>query len=86
MVCPWAACCDCARSIICAGIKTLVVHKERMDMTPEHWRADVDDALNMLSEAAVEIIHFEGPVRGALPILADGKLWSPETLSFVGTA
>jgi len=27
MVCPWAACTDCAQGIIQAGIKRLVVHK-----------------------------------------------------------
>lgn len=83
MYCPWAACCDCARSIICSGIVKVVVHKERMDLTTGTWKASVDKALGMLAEADVFVEYESGSIEGAGMIRVDGKLWSPETLKFV---
>jgi deoxycytidylate deaminase len=82
MYCPWAACCDCARAIIFSGIKVLVVHRERMLLTPDHWKEDVAFALNMLQENDVEVLYHDGPVIGAPSILVNGVLWNPETLLF----
>lgn len=90
MYCPWAACKRCARAIIGAGIRRLVVHRERWD-TFVHtrneghtWQPDVDEALQWLRHT-VEITIFEGPIpeyqgRG---INLNGRLWNPRTLEFV---
>jgi deoxycytidylate deaminase len=83
MYCPWAACCDCARGIIFSGIRRLVAHSERMDLTNSHWIDNVTKALSMLAENTVEVLFYKGPVIGAPNILVDGKLWSPEKLDFV---
>lgn len=77
MYCPWAACCDCARAIICMGVQHLVMHQERMDMTPERWVDDVNEALTMMAEAGVELHYHSGPINNAPRILANGELWDP---------
>lgn len=83
MICPWAPCSNCARAIILAGINFLVVHKERMELTPEHWLEDIAFAHKMLAENDVDLLYFSGSVTGAPPILVNGKLWSPELLCYV---
>jgi dCMP deaminase len=77
MYCPWAACCDCARGIIQSGVKTLVMHKERMAMTPERWADDVNEALAMLVEAQVVLEYYEGPIEGAGGVFVNGTMWNP---------
>lgn len=75
MVCPWAACTDCAQGIIQAGIKQLVVHKQALDRS-SHWKEDIEIAFTMLREARVEIIIFDGKI-GIGKILRQGKFWEP---------
>ena len=83
MYCPWAPCMECARAIIMSGISRLVVHKERMDLTPERWLDSVQMALAMLAESEYTLVEqYSGPVD-AEPILVSGRLWSPKTLEFV---
>jgi dCMP deaminase len=82
MICPWACCCDCARSIICAGIRKVIVHAERMDVTRDFWQENIKIAWGMLTEAKVKVELYRGPV-GVKPIRVNGKLWSPDTCDFV---
>lgn len=77
MVSPWAACCDCSRAIIQAGIKKLVTHKQADDMSPAFWREEIDIAHQMLSEAGVEIIFYDGIVGCDFEVLHSGKKWKP---------
>lgn len=76
MVCPWAACTDCARAIIQSGIKKLVTHKQAYDKTPESWSEDIALALTMLKEANVEIVFYDGVV-GVQGVRFGGQLWNP---------
>ena len=75
MICPWAACTDCAQGIIQAGIKRLVVHKQALDRSI-HWKEDIEFASIMLREAGVEIIVFDGKI-GVGKILRSGEFWEP---------
>jgi dCMP deaminase len=77
MYCPWAACSDCARAIIISGCKKLVVHRPRMDTTPERWKASVDEALKMLNEAGVVVEYFDDPIPEAPEIMVNGSKWQP---------
>lgn len=67
MYAPWACCCRCAARIIAADIQLVVVHEERMLMTPEHWESDVRQGLSMLLRNEVEVQsvshHFGMTVR-----------------------
>ena len=76
MICPWAACSDCARAIIQCGIKKLVTHKQAHERSPEFWRQEIEIAFTMLKEANVEVVMFDG-VLGVQNILHSGQLWNP---------
>jgi deoxycytidylate deaminase len=77
MVVPWAACCDCARAIIISGVSIVVMHRERMSMTPERWQGSVNEALEMMKEAGVQLVYHDGPVEGAPDVFVNGESWNP---------
>jgi len=89
MYCPWAACKRCARAIIGAGIRMLVVHKERWDTfvqtrgEGEAWAPNVDEAMTWL-RATVDIHIYSGAITAyqGEGILLNGRLWNPATLEF----
>jgi deoxycytidylate deaminase len=83
LICPWAACAACARAIILAEISAVIVHYERMLLSPPHWREEIDFALEQLSNCGVSVLYYHGRVIGAPNILIAGKLWSPDSLEFV---
>lgn len=76
MVCPWAACADCARAIIQCGIKKLVTHQQAHDKSPEFWRKEIEIAFVMLREAEVEVVMYDG-LMGVEGVLHSGQLWNP---------
>lgn len=76
MVCTWVPCVDCARAIIQAGIKTFITHKQACDKLPDHWEESIEQALDMLREAGVNVVMYDGKV-GAEPVLCVGNRWSP---------
>lgn len=77
LVCPWFACTPCARKIITAGYKMVIGHQPRMDMTPERWRNDVDNALTWLSRAGIEMIFYKESIPEAPMINVNGARWQP---------
>lgn len=80
LVCPWAACSQCAVGIIEAGIKKLIGHKSALDRlhNSKHmdWRADIEIALQLFEESGVKIEWFEGKAD-AVPVRFDYKTWEP---------
>ena len=60
LYCPGFACVDCARSIICSGIKECVGVRSVMARTPERWVESIKVAENMLIEAGVKCSYYEG--------------------------
>lgn len=70
LICPWYACESCARAIICSGIKTVVGHKQRCDLT-SHGRSKIVDTVSdrwvnpisngdlMLKEAGIECLYLD---------------------------
>ena len=76
LVCPWFACGDCAKAIIFAGIKRVVGHKRRMEMTPTRWKANVEKALEYLNDNGIELEFYDGEL-GCEPIIVNGELWQP---------
>ncbi len=73
MICPWAACVDCARAIVQCGIDTLVRHQSATDRSPEHWIESIALADEILRDGSVEIINVKG-LLGAPEILHNGVL------------
>lgn len=77
MYCPWAACVECARAIIQAGIGRLVTHKYMTDATPDHWKESIALAMDMLKEADVRHDEIDAPIDG-VSIRFNGKIWYPD--------
>ena len=75
MVCPWAACSDCAQAIIQTGIKRLVVHKQALDRSAS-WQENIDLVFEMMREAGIEIIVFDGKIEAG-KVLRSGEFWEP---------
>lgn len=93
MFCPWATCKSCAISILGAGIRKLVVHKERcaafdltrggqQELNLEDWQPAIDESSEWLKDGGCEIVYFEGPVPFDGLININGRPWSPKTLEF----
>lgn len=77
MFSPWAACGECAKAIIQAGITKLVVHKEAIDQSHNQWADSIKLALEMFKEAGVEYVLFSAQYKDGLELLFDGKSWQP---------
>jgi dCMP deaminase len=77
MVCAWAACPDCARAIIEAGIERLITHKQaQLADAQTHWSPKINTAFVMLEEAGVEVVFYDGCIGGP-DILRNGQRWRP---------
>lgn len=77
MVATWAACADCARAIVEAGISTLVRHHV-VDEDTQHWQASIQLGDQILRAGGVEIIDVTGYIPNAPPILRGGKTFYPD--------
>lgn len=73
LVCPWAACVECAKTIAELGVKTLIRHKQALEFAqrvreeqgyPQWDPRGSDDWL--LEHRGVNIIEFDGTVGGPL--------------------
>jgi dCMP deaminase len=76
LYCEWFACTDCARAIICSGITRVVGHQQIFDATPDRWKASIDAAFEMFSEAGVVTDMIDVKLN-CDPILFNGGLWYP---------
>lgn len=78
MVCPWAACADCARAIVGVGIEVLYVHKEALEYGSDgRWDNNIFAGMQILEEGGVPVMFYEGKVGGGITIRRNGKLWAP---------
>lgn len=84
MICPWAACIDCARAIIQSGITKLVRHKDASDRSPERWIESIAIADELFVASDIEIVEFTGvlhemsSVAGVVPtIMHCEEEWTP---------
>lgn len=82
MICPWAPCMECGRAIVLSGIERLIVHTERMNLTPSRWIEEVGRALDLVGRT-VEVLRCEGPIPVDAVVQVNGRPWSPRTLEFV---
>ena len=76
MVCPWAACVDCARAMIQCGVKTLITHQDAYDRSPPHWIDSIAVAYEMFNESGLEVIFYKGHLN-ARTIRHNGEEWTP---------
>ena len=76
MACLWASCPACARTIISAGVRTVITSQVLHDATPERWVSTVRFGLHMLAEAGVRVAYYSGRVDPMTPFLFDGQFVS----------
>jgi dCMP deaminase len=62
IVMPWLPCIQCANAIISSGIKKLIVHKQMIERTRTGWQKELENALEIMFEAGIKIIAFDGIV------------------------
>ena len=62
MIMPWLPCIPCADAIISSGIKKLIVHKQMIERTREGWQEELKNAVQIMKEAKVKIIAYDGLV------------------------
>lgn len=60
MYCPWLACADCGRAIVCAGIKRVVRHRIPQHDSRPDWAATIAAADQMFAESGVEVYEHRG--------------------------
>lgn len=84
MICPWAACAECARAIVQAGIGKLVRHKQASDRSPERWVESIALADEILVSSSITIVEFDGDLNsdktvvGTVPTIRHcEELWQP---------
>jgi dCMP deaminase len=78
MVVPWAACSDCARAVIQAGVRRLVRHKQATDRGQgRNWDGTITTADMMLREAGVQVIDYDGSCGGDIVVRHSGEAWRP---------
>jgi dCMP deaminase len=73
LVCPWAACVDCARAIVQTGIAKLITHYRE---SSPRWDESIALADQILAEGGVEICIVDTKLD-VKPILRNEELWYP---------
>lgn len=64
LVCPWAACDQCAGMIVEAGIKKVIGHKQAISRVHPNWRDSIDRGLIIFAENRVPVELYDGKVGG----------------------
>jgi dCMP deaminase len=67
----WAACPECARAIVGAGITRLVTLKKTRELTPERWLEPLRVADQMLADAGVAVEFYAESL--GVRIMFDGE-------------
>lgn len=73
LVCPWAACTSCAKHIIGFNIKTMITHKQGVQVNHSHWVEETKVSKQMFAECGVCYEEYDG-ILNSVPIRRDGKL------------
>ncbi len=76
LVCPWAACTDCARAICLSGIIRVISHANALEQTPKRWQEDLQIAKELFESAGVDYVFWRGEV-GECQNLFNGRYWKP---------
>lgn len=81
LVCPWAACADCARAIVQCGIATLI-RLPRVDGGPSaNFKASVAAGDQILAEGGVAMVELDPRDVTAPPVLRNGRPWTVAELA-----
>lgn len=76
LVCPWAACTECARAMVMSGVKKLVRLDPFGGPQVDRWTDSIKLGDEIMLAGGMEIVTYDGPVPD-VTLLRDGKPWSP---------
>lgn len=62
----WLPCCDCAQSIVGAGVKRMVFHYDMAIKTQIDWSDNIFEALRMLRLADIKIDTYKGSIGNCI--------------------
>lgn len=77
LVCTWAACVECARAIVEAGITKLIRHYPPLDDATERWLESVTLGDEILKAGGVQIVDVIGEIPDAPWIFRGGERFDP---------
>lgn len=94
LFCPFSACKSCAVAIIGAGVRQVVMHRQRWLAYSEtwgnqdqarFWLNEIFEAEEWLISAGVVLHAYDGriPEYNGQGVRVNGLLWNPATLGFV---
>lgn len=75
MYCPWAACYECAKDMVCANLQQLYVHVDRYgEDVPgySNWSSDILEAFGLFSRVNLKVIGIRGRIDTS-PVLVSGE-------------
>lgn len=76
LVCPWAACSNCAKHIAFSGVSALVRHPNNNGDTGNHWHDDCAIGDEIMTEADIQIVEYP-IVQTNLVLRRNGEDWPP---------
>lgn len=76
LISTWAACPDCARAIVLAGIKEVYTHAQSFDMTPKRWVKDINIGIKILKDSSVSFNLINTKIGGCKNLF-NGEIWYP---------
>ena len=76
LICGWAACDNCAKYMVLAGVKKLVRHSYEDSTTGNQWRSSCEVGNEILAAGGVEVVEIK-PVFWDGTLRRDGKPWVP---------
>lgn len=60
--CTWAACSNCAKTLVQAGIDRVVTHKHPMQIKHANWVDSVNQGHQIFKDCGVEFVEIEGHI------------------------
>ena len=76
----WAACAECARSIIQFGVKRVVTLNGLLARTPYRWRDSIQAGADMMSDSDVQLVGWSGDLGTKHTIRFNGQTIGNEDL------
>lgn len=75
LLCPWAACSNCSKTIADSGVVRLIRNPWTDGLTGMHWFDDCMVGDEIMREAGVSLVDADPVVLPVVKIRRDGKLW-----------
>lgn len=76
LICPWAACHECAKAIAKSGVREVIAHGDAIDRTPDRWKKSMEMSMSIFDDWKVKYTKIYGKI-GDCENLFDGKIWYP---------